>query len=250
MKSEEHQKLDQENVTKAWLLLNSTILLDLYAEENVIFGHIENGEKVLFDRYLSDLGLPLFPCGEMKSRILDKGVIYYGDIEKLYYEVYDNKVNYIFDGARISKEFDDDEIYHYKYDIRILKRVIRNLREIMTTEIKPDLYATVPDILDKEELRAYYFKATRFVKAIKLKKLKQCNCVDRYVKDLPFLSPFIMRLLIKRKGRYLLKNNNTDSLDYRLALFSCFRFYNENNAKLFELKMLRWEEPKKACGCV
>lgn len=53
-----------------------------------------------------------------------------------------------------------------------------------------------------------------------------------------------MRLIQKQKGRYFLKNNDTDSIDYKLALFSCFSFYQEENAKLFELKMSRWEELK------
>ncbi len=256
MKSEEPKKFDSQQGIRAYLLFSATVLLDLYTEENVIFGRIENGEKVPFERYLSDLGLQnLFPflhCEETQNRVIDKGIVAYDDIEKLYYEVYGAKVTYIFDGAPISKEFeDDDAISHYKYGLyEYLKGLYATFREIMMTEVEPDLYATVPDILDREEQKAYYFKATRFIKAIKLKKLKQGGCVDRYVKDLPFISPFIMRLLVKRKGRFLLKNNNPESIDYQLALFSCFRFYSASHAKLFELKMLRWEEHKRGLSQV
>lgn len=115
-------------------------------------------------------------------------------------------------------------------------------KEIITTEVQPDLFSAVPDILDKTELRIYYQKVTKFVTAIRLKRLKQGGCVDRYVKDMSFISPFVMRLLKRKKHRYLLKNSDTNSIDYKLALLSCFQFMNDYNTKLFELKMLRWEE--------
>ena len=69
--------------------------------------------------------------------------------------------------------------------------------------------------------------------------------IDRYITKMPFISPLIMRLLNKRKGHFYLKNNDLNSLDYKFALFSCFWFLNDYNTKLFELKLLQWEENNK-----
>ena len=61
-----------------------------------------------------------------------------------------------------------------------------------------------------------------FVAAIKLKQLRQGSRIDRYIKDLPALSPYIARLIKYYKGHYLLANSDIESLDYKLALLACF----------------------------
>ncbi len=68
---------------------------------------------------------------------------------------------------------------------------------------------------------------------------------DQYFEDLPYISPFLMRLIKNNKGKFYLKNDDCDSLDYILALFSCFEFINPHYIKLFEMKMLKWEQNKK-----
>lgn len=163
--------------------------------------------------------------------------------DELCLALYRDKIERIFDGVPIDRSYETDgDILHYKYGLYdYLKGIYGIFREIILTEIEPDLLASTPDIYDEEEQRAYYLKATRFVRAVKLKGLRQGGCVDRYVKDLPLISPFIGRLVVKRKGRFILKNSDTGSLDYKLALLSCFQFYGKS-AKVFELKTLRREE--------
>jgi len=252
MKTQKTKKeYTKEDVMKAFLSMEANILLNKYTNENVLFGRIKANDRVPIKQYLEDIGFcnidqfldDLF----LDGRNVENGYAIDRDFDERCFELYRDKIECIFDGVPIDKSYEiDDDIFHYKYGLHeYLKGLYTIFREIITTEIEPDLFCAVPDILDKAEQRTYYVKATRFVKAIKLKKLKQGGCVDRYVKDLPFLSPFMMRLLVKRKGRFLLKNSDTDSLDYKIALLSCFHFYNEENAKLFELKILRWEELKK-----
>ena len=98
------------------------------------------------------------------------------------------------------------------------------------------------DVLDRDTRREYYLKATKFVLAIKIRSLRQGGRIDRYIKNMPFISPILMRLIRTYKKHYYLKNSDTTSLDYKLALLSCFQFMSDYNTKLFELKMLRWEE--------
>lgn len=237
-----------EAVKKALLLLDATIMLNNYAEENVIFGQIAHGERAPIERYLSDLGLeraaPLLQFEQLEGRMIKHGVIDYDNSEDLYYEVYGDKVSVIFADVPVVKgyEDDDDPIFHFKNGLyEYLKELYHMFRAIMATEVQPDLFSAVPDLLDETERRTYYAAVTAFIVAIRLKKLKRGSCVHRYLKGLPFLSPLLMRLIEKKGNRLVLKTDDTDCLDYKLALLSCFRFYNENHAKLFEQKMLEWE---------
>lgn len=170
------------------------------------------------------------------------------DFDKLCFEVFRDRIDYLFTDVPIDKSFDEDgeDIYHYKYGwYEYIKDIYPLFKEIIETEVTPDLFATVPDVLDKEVKRDYYAKATKFVLAIKLKGIRQGGRVDRYILKMPFISPLLMRLLNKHTGHFYLKNNDLNSLDYKFALFSCFWFLNEYNTKLFELKMLQWEENNK-----
>lgn len=140
---------------------------------------------------------------------------------------------------------EDDDIFHYKYGwYKYLKNLYQLFEEIIRTEITPDLFAAIPDILNEDTRHTYYSKLFRFILAIKMNGLRQGRRIDRYIKALPFISPFIMRLIKKQKGHYYLKNNDINSLDYKFALLSCFQFMSEDNTKLFELKMLQWEKNK------
>lgn len=244
-------KYGKANIIKAFACLEAHFLINCYAAENFIFGRIKAGDEIPACSYLSDLGLQKFEkflsADFMNGRAIENGRLKKLDYEKTCFEIFRDKIEYVFDGAPVDKNYEENEtdIFHYKnglYDY--LKDLYVTFREIVATDAPCDLFAAVPDVLDKDEQREYYLKVTKFVAAVRMRKLRQGGCINRYVKDLPFMSPFIMRLITKKKGRYLLKNNDPDSTDYKLALLSCFRFYNGNNAKLFELKALKWAEHK------
>lgn len=238
-----------EAMLKAFLSIDANILINLYTNENVIFGRIKENEQVPINQYLEDLGFcnidkfidDLF----LNGHNIENGYVIERDFNDRCFELYRDKIDCIFDKVPIDKSFEDngEDIYHYKYGLYdYIKSIYSLFKEIITTEITPDFFATVPDILDEGTKRIYYTKVINFVLAIKLKWLRQGSRIDRYVKDLPLISPLIMRLIKKDKGHFYLKNNDMNSLDYKLALFSCFRFFNEEHAKIFELKALRWEE--------
>lgn len=203
----------EEQIKRAFASLSETILKNTHQKENILFGSVKNDQPIDFD--------------------------------KLCFEVFRDRIDFLFTDVPIDKSFDDDDedIYHYKYGLYdYIKSIYPLFKEIIKTEVTPDLFATVPDVLNNEVKRNYYAKATKFVLAIKLKGLRQGGRVDRYVKNMPFISPLLMRLIKKYKGHFYLKNNDLNSLDYKFALFSCFWFLNDYNTKLFELKMLQWGE--------
>ncbi len=244
----------KEDVIKAFLEIEANILINSYTNENVLFGRINANDKIPIKQYLEEIGFrnidkfldDLF----LNGHNIENGYVIERDFEESCFELYRSKVDLLFTKIPIDKSFEDDgDIYRYKYGwYEYLKNLYTLFKEIIKTEIKPDLFTAVPDLLDETEKRNYYITASKFLLAIKTKGLRQGGRIDRYIKTLPFISPLIMRLIKKQKGHFYLKNNDINSLDYKLALLSCFRFMNEDNAKLFELKTLKWEEYNRGIG--
>ena len=150
--------------------------------------------------------------------------------DKKYFALYRNMVEYIFRKApkypTHNNSFDEDDIAYYKYGLyEYLKNLYPLFFEIVTTGISSEFFTALARLDNIDEQQIYYEKLAKFVDAIKLNPLRQGSCVDRYVKDLPYISPFICRLLKKHKGHCILANSDTDSLDYKLALFSCFPYF-------------------------
>ncbi len=241
----------KEDIIKAFLSIEANILINSYTNENVVFGRIKANEEVPIKRYLEETGFrnvekfldDLF----LNGYNVENGYVLERDFHERCFELYRNKVDVTFDNVPVDRSCEDDgDIYHYKYGwYEYLKNLYPIFEEIMKTEVVPDLFAAVPDLLDETEKRNYYMVVPKFVLAIKTKGLRQGGRIDRYIKKINFIPPLIQRLIKKRKGHYYLKNSDINSLDYKLALLSCFRFMNEDNAKLFELKMLQWEENTK-----
>ncbi len=250
-KTTNQKEYTKEDIIKAFLSIEANTLLNLYTNENVVFERIKPNDKVPLEQYLEDLGFcnienflgDLFLDGHN----VENGYITERDFEERCFELYRDNVDCLFSGVPIDKSYEEDDgIYHYKYGwYEYLKNLYPLFEEIIKTEVAPDLFTAVPDLLDETEKRKYYAAASKFVLAIKLRGLRQGGRIDRYIKNLPFISPLIMRLIKKQKGHFYLKNSDINSLDYKLALLSCFHFYSDYNAKLFELKTLRWEELRK-----
>ena len=115
-------------------------------------------------------------------------------------------------------------------------------KQIIKTEIDPT--DIVPAFTDRKDETACYNRISKFLIAIKVRGLRQGECVNRYVRDLPYIPYFVQRLLRVEKNRYLLANSDTDSLDYKLAILSAIHFMSWENTKLFELKAQKWERKK------
>ncbi len=238
----------KEDAAIAMVSIHANILINSYVNENVIFGRIKANDQIPIKQYLETLGF----CN--LDSILDKlflngdnltdGYVTEKDFNKRCFELYRGKIDVLFSDIPVNKSLEEDnDIYHYKHGwYEYLKDLYPLFEEIIKTEVTPDLFTAVPDLLNITEIQNYYITASKFVLAIKTRGLRQGGRIDRYVKTLPFISPLIMRLIKKQKGHFYLKNSNIKSLDYKLALLSCIRFYNEENAKLFELKALQWEE--------
>lgn len=147
--------------------------------------------------------------------------------EKVCFRLYADNVNEIFARApKAAGTSEDYAILPFKYGLQdYLYRLYPLFRRIVITGTLPDLFC--PSIgIDADN---YYAKVRKFVAAIRLKQLRQGSRIDRYIKDLPALSPYIAQLIKPYKGHYLLANSDIESLDYKLALLACFTLPEQLN---------------------
>ena len=147
--------------------------------------------------------------------------------EEIYFRLYADNVNEIFARApKAAGTNKDYAILPFKYGLQdYLYRLYPLFRQIVITGALPDLFCP-PNSIDADN---YYAKVRKFVAAIRLKQLRQGNRIDRYIKDLPALSPYVARLIKPYKGHCLLANSDIESLDYKLALLACFSFPERQN---------------------
>lgn len=147
--------------------------------------------------------------------------------EKVCFRLYADNVNKIFAHApKAAGTSEDYAILPFKYGLQdYLYRLYPLFRRILITGALPDLFCP-PNVIDTDDYNA---KVRKFVAAIRLKQLRQGSRIDRYTKDLPALSPYVARLIKYYKGHYLLANSDIESLDYKLALLSCFTLPEQLN---------------------
>lgn len=148
--------------------------------------------------------------------------------EDVCFKLYTDNVNSIFAHApKAAGTNKDYAILPFRYGLQnYLYRLYPLFMHIVISGALPDLFCPTSGIVDTD---GYYARVRKFVAAIKLKQLRQGSRIDRYIKDLPALSPYVARLIKPYKGHCLLANSDIESLDYKLALLSCFTFHERQN---------------------
>lgn len=227
------------------ILLNSDI--NNYAEENVIMGRIKTGEKIPVEQYVRDLGYG--DCNfnnvrlDLEGEVIDAdGYIRNKDIDGYRRRFLYFAMSCIFDEVRITDDFDDDGMMNLRDDIR---KYIENLfplfNEVLNTYVDYDAFDCISAYTFSEIFNSNS-KVAKLLVDIKLKALKNGENVSRYLKGAKVMPYFVLRLIKQDKSKYILQNNDTESVDYKLALFSVMDFYNTENTKILELKIKRWLE--------
>lgn len=239
-----------KKIKKLFCCLAVNTLMNNYALENVVMGNIKPNEKIPFNQYVCDLELQRYePFSVRGEKLLglvlsDSETIIDKESDFFFYEFFSFQMNNIFECARHSdRESEDDSLYPFKNGLKeYIKDLYPLFKSIITLEIDYRFYDVLPQIEERKVRSDFYKMLSRFLVAIKVKRLRQGKCVDRYLKNLSFLPCYAERLVSKRKGKYILKNSDTNSLDYKLALLCVLRFMKEENARIFELKALMWEQ--------
>ena len=234
---------------KTFLAIDMSALFNAYAIENVVFGELKTGEKIPFEKFIEDLGLTAGQVYCVRDciagvAIAEKETITEKELDFFEKECFIFHMNYVFDTAPYSKKKDDDENGLRPFNKEGLNDYIMSLyplfKRILQTEVERDFFELISPFPDRFAQTACYEKIAKFLVAVITRGPRQGGCVDRYVKDLPYLPYYVKRILKFKNGRYLLANSDTESLDFRLAVLSAIHFMNAEHTQLFELKARKW----------
>ena len=222
------------------------VLINNYTLENVAFGKLKPNDEIPFDKYVEELNLQKFKpdlCRDMiegnyitrQGRVVDKAE------EDFIMECFLFNIQNVFMAyPKCSIAFGKDDFGFSKFIMSLYPL----FKQIIKTEVEVEQLNLAPVFNNRKDETACYDRISKFLIAIKARGLRQGECVNRYVKDLPYIPYFVQRLLRTDKNRYLLANSDTDSLDYKLAILSAIHFMKRENTKLFELKAQKWENTK------
>lgn len=240
---EEFENLQGTDIMNAMVV---NVLMNNYTLENVAFGKLKPNDEIPFGRFVEELNLQRFKpnlCRDMiegnyitrQGRVADKAE------EDFLMECFLFHIQNVFTAyPKCSIAFGKDDFGFSKF----IMSLYPIFKQIIKTEVEIDPRAFAPVFKDRKDETACYDGISKFLISIKARGLRQGECVNRYVKHLPYIPFFVQRLLRVEKNRYLLANSDTDSLDYKLAFLSAIHFMNFEHTKLFELKAQKRESTK------
>lgn len=245
-----HDEVDRK-ILSVIFSLEMQVMFNGYALENIVLHNCVPGASIPYEQYIDSLGLRghenFMVRAAMSGRMIDQEEkIIDRPVEEYYKEFYNEQVSRIFENAPKRKGADEEtSITSFKYGLKeYLEELYPIFVEILSMNVRPTFFELLAELTEKSKRVYNIAMMTKFISAIKIKKLRQGSRVDRYISKIIYRSVYLERLIKPYKGHYLLANSNTESLDYKLALLSCFMFCTSENEKLFELKIKRWEERK------
>ena len=238
-----------ERAVDVFRAIDVNSIMNAYAIENVVFGDLNPGDKVSFDRYVEELQLQSWQPYSVRDCIEGDAItaeekIAEKDMDFFYSECFILHMNSVFDSAPQSTRKEDDENGLRPFMKKGLSDYIMRLyplfKSIMQEEVEHDFFELASPFPDRTLQTACYEKIAKFLVAVMTQGLRQGNCVDRYVKGIPYLPYYVKKVLKIKNGRYLLANSDTESLDFRLAYLSAMQFMNAEHTQLFERKARKW----------
>ncbi len=208
------------------------------AAEDVAFGRLCAGDAAPVDRYLTAAGLGrLAPLSDEDADgyIIENGKIAEYDLSEIYFDIYRTNIDVIFDDAAHGENAGDEiDICRYADGLyRYLKAQFGTFVEIMETSVKANGKASEFDAVAEslESIR-------RLVSAVGQGKLAAGADASAYIDDKA--ARYVQSLIDAKNGKLTVKTADIDSPDYKLALFSCFKLAEAQNAALFAAKLAQW----------
>lgn len=119
MKDTDSNKQVKEIVLKALHCVAAHILMNLYADENTVFGHIKVNEQIPFDKYINDLGLREFAqyldINLLDGHAIENGYIKDRSYDEICFKLYKDKIDALFDKAPSATHFARNDNPLYKH---------------------------------------------------------------------------------------------------------------------------------------
>ena len=238
---EEFEKLEGTDIMNAMVV---NVLMNNYTLENVAFGKLKPSDEIPFNMYVKELDLHKFKPNSCRDMVEGNYITRENKVAEKSEEDFIMEC-FLFNIQNIFMAYPKCSIAFGKDDFGLSKFIMSLyplFKQIIKTEVEPQNFALV--FKDRKEEVACYDRISKFLIAIKARGLRQGECVNRYVKDLPYMPYFVQRLIRVEKNRYLLANSDTDSLDYKLAILSAIHFMKFEHTKLFELKTQKCKNTK------
>ena len=236
---EEFEKLQGTETMNAMVV---NVLIKNYTLENIAFGELRPNDKIPFDRYVEELELQKFNPYSFRdikegSYITMDGRVANRGEDEFIMECFLFQIQNVFMSAQCSIAFGKDDFWFSKFIMNLYPL----FKQIVKTEVEVEPLELTPVFKNRKDETACYDGIAKFLISIKTRSLRQGSCVDRYVKELPYIPYYVQQLLKTNKNRYLLANSDTESLDYKLAILSAIHFMKWEHTKLFELKAQKWD---------
>ena len=235
---DEFEKLEGTDIMNAMVV---NVLMNNYTLENVAFGKLKPNDEIPFKRYVEELGLQRFKPNSCRDMVEGNYITRENSVAKKSEEDFIMEC-YLFHIQNVFMAYPKCSIAFGKDDFGMSKFIMSLyplFKQIIKTKV--ETLDGTPIFKDRKNETICYDCISKFLIAIKARGLRQGECVNRYVKDLPYIPYFVQRILRVEKNRYLLANSDTDSLDYKLAILSAIHFMKWEHTKLFELKAKKWE---------
>ena len=232
------------SITNAIIGIMTNIRINCYVEENLLLKKISYNEEIPILQYLNELNI-LQTNYSVNINDFDGFMIYNGRIrninfEELCFDFYKSKIELIFRNAPKYQDNEND-ICHYKNGLyEYLKTIYKTFKEIIQINLPVEIPISdfTPNHITSYEND---LNCASFIATILIKKLKLGKCVDKYLKNMDYIPDYLLRLVHKENNHYILINNNPNSKDYILALFSCFTFSTQQNKLIYHTKLSIWE---------
>lgn len=245
---------EKEKFQEFFRLISVNMLFNTYSLENIVMGKLKPDEQIPMDNFVSELKLqalnPYSSASDLEGSIIDnEGVVKDCPIETYYYRFFADQMNIIFlDAPKFSDEFGDDLLFRFKNNLcKYITDMYPMFKEILATEVTYEPFDLVPLPTEKTNFHTTGIYVRDLVADIKIKRMKKGQRVDKLMKNIPYISNyyFVNRLLENKDNHYVVADNDTDGVDYKLALFSSMDFVNIEHYKIFNLKLKEWERKYK-----
>ena len=199
---DEFEKLEGTDMMNAMVV---NVLINNYTLENVAFGKLKPNDEIPFNRFVEELSLQKFKpnsCMDMvegnyitrENRVAEKSEEDY-IMECFLFHIQNVFIAY----PKCSIAFGKDDFGLSKFIMSLYPL----FKQIIKTEVEVEPSDLAHAFKDRKDETVCYDSISKFLIAIKARGLRQGECVNRYVKDLPYIPYFVQRLLRVEKKSLL-----------------------------------------------
>ena len=226
--------------------LNSPQPIDFddYTYESVVLGLVGVGEHAPLNKYARDMGVSpeeyYLEVERGEYLMIDEcGKICNHDLDGYYRRRFFNyNMSYIFDSCKLGMNLsEEDLLMPFPDELTFyISGVLPLFIEALKTEVKESVELFSP------LMRSYKTATDAFLSGIMSKAIKVGDDVSGYFAGGAQPTPYAERLIERSGNILILKSDDCNGLDYKLALLANFRWYYFGHESLYLSKLAKFSE--------